>query len=202
MATMYHSLFSSKFRVIYSQLVRYSRIYRRFKRPHEYEFLTNKPEMYPDAPKLQTGRLKYYPRDPNYQDPPIDPPKLFMVQRVKPMKGQPWWNKQVLARLGLDSEDKNHIVILKNHQAICEDLWKVKHVVKITPITFPNGEPTEDDIDRTLLTPDGQMIVSDAVRPDPKRVQAQEEFLNHPLRLDGKTLSEQSRHKWVTGWFL
>lgn len=99
-------------------------------------------------------------------------------------------------------QDDNHIVILKNTEYICEDLWKVKHLVKITPVTFPNGEPTEEDIERTFLTPEGQMIVGDNVRPDPQRVQAQEKFKEDPLRLDGNTLKENSRHKWNTGWFI
>lgn len=78
----------------------------------------------------------------------------------------------------------------------------MKHLVKITPVTFPNGEPTEEDIERTLLTPDGEMIVSDAVRPDPHRVEAQEKFQKDPLRLDGNTLRDNSRAKWNTGWFI
>ncbi|KAE8744762.1 hypothetical protein FOCC_FOCC008578 [Frankliniella occidentalis] len=201
MATVCRALLSQRLNLIFTQSVR-NRSYRKHKRPHEYEFLTNQPEMYPDAYKLQTGKLKYYPRDPNYKDPPIVPSKLFMVERVKPMKGQPWWDKEVLTRLGLDSDEKYHVVILKNHQNICEDLWKVKHLVKITPISFPNGEPTEEDIERTLLTGDGQMIVSDAVKPDPKRVKGQEDFLKDPLRLDGRTLGDNSRQKWVQGWIL
>ena len=93
-----------------------------------------------------------------------------------------------------------HVVIHKNTECICENLWKIKHLVKVTPITFPNGEPTEEDLDRTILTANGDMIVSDRVRADPQRVEAQEKFQQDPLRLDGNTLREQSRGKWVSGW--
>lgn len=91
-------------------------------------------------------------------------------------------------------------MIVKNTEQICEDLWKIKHLVKVTPVTFPNGEPTEGDLDKTIITSNGEMIVSDAVQPDPRRVEAQEHFQKDPLRLDGNTLREQSRAKWVSGW--
>ncbi|XP_034246537.1 39S ribosomal protein L30, mitochondrial [Thrips palmi] len=195
------SVFSKLPKVSY-QPVRGKKIKNPNQRKHEYEFLTNK-NPYPDAPSVATGALRYYPRDPDtYQDPPYEPTKLLMVQRVKPMKGQPHWDRKVLTRLGLDAIDDDHIVILKNTEYICEDLWKVKHLVKVTPITFPNGEPTEEDIERTVLTPQGEMIVGDAVRPDPQRVEAQEKFLKDPLRLDGKTKRERFRDRWNSGWFM
>lgn len=73
-------------------------------------------------------------------------------------------------------------------------------MVEITPLTFPNGEPTEDDIERTLIMDDGRVIVSNSVKPDPQRVEAQENFKNDPLRLDGNTLRERSRLKWIQPW--
>ncbi|KAJ1530376.1 hypothetical protein ONE63_005285 [Megalurothrips usitatus] len=81
------------------------------KRPHVYEFLNGK-ELYPEAPRVQTGKLKYYPRDPDYQDPPYEPTKLLMVERVKPMKGQPHWDRKVLTRLGLDSMMRPWVALL------------------------------------------------------------------------------------------
>lgn len=41
-------------------------------------------------------------RDPNTKDTPIDEPvKLFKVQRIKPMKGNPFWEKKILGLLGI-----------------------------------------------------------------------------------------------------
>lgn len=41
-------------------------------------------------------------RDPNQPDKPIENPvKLFKVQRIKPMKGNPFWEKNILQLLGV-----------------------------------------------------------------------------------------------------
>lgn len=80
-------------------------------------------------------------------------PKLFLVERVMPYYGAPHWEKNILQLLKLapSKEDrKAHIsrpvgsrTIVKNTPFICKMLWQVKHLVKVTPITFPDGEPTE-----------------------------------------------------------
>lgn len=35
-------------------------------------------------------------------DPPIVPTKVLMVHRVKPFKGNPWWEKDILENLGFE----------------------------------------------------------------------------------------------------
>uniref|UniRef100_A0A224Z2S6 Large subunit ribosomal protein L30 n=1 Tax=Rhipicephalus zambeziensis TaxID=60191 RepID=A0A224Z2S6_9ACAR len=80
-------------------------------------------------------------------------PKLFLVERVMPYTGTPYWERNILKLLKLvpSKEDrKAHIArplgsrtIVKNTPFMCKMLWQVKHLVKVTPITFPDGEPTE-----------------------------------------------------------
>lgn len=41
-------------------------------------------------------------REPNHEDPPIEPTKLFRVQRIKPIKGTPYWEQRILRDLGID----------------------------------------------------------------------------------------------------
>jgi large subunit ribosomal protein L30 len=43
-------------------------------------------------------------RFPDEKDPPYEPTKLLMVQRVKPVKGNPYWDKKMLRHLGLDGK--------------------------------------------------------------------------------------------------
>jgi large subunit ribosomal protein L30 len=46
----------------------------------------------------------YYPRFPGQQDPPYQPTKLLMVKRVKPVKGNPYWDKKLLRHFRLDGK--------------------------------------------------------------------------------------------------
>lgn len=41
-------------------------------------------------------------RQPNHVDEPeIEPSKLFRVERIKPIKGNPFWEKRILKQLGV-----------------------------------------------------------------------------------------------------
>ncbi|KAL1432796.1 hypothetical protein MTO96_012998 [Rhipicephalus appendiculatus] len=80
-------------------------------------------------------------------------PKLFLVERVMPYTGTPYWERNILKLLKLvpSKEDRKARIsrplgsrtVVKNTPFMCKMLWQVKHLVKVTPITFPDGEPTE-----------------------------------------------------------
>lgn len=40
-------------------------------------------------------------RTPDHVDEPVEPTKLLRVQRIKPVKGNPYWEKQILHQYGL-----------------------------------------------------------------------------------------------------
>lgn len=83
-------------------------------------------------------------------------------------------------------------------------LWKIKHLIKITPIEFPYGEPTADDINYTVLKENGQCIVTKSLEPISKQVEALEEFHNSDKKMDSDTIKRDSRYKWnnaFTGGF-
>lgn len=64
--------------------------------------------------KKHKNRLSYYKkfivllRHPDHEDPPIQPTKLLLVERVKRLKGNPYWQKTTLKNLKLDSEVTYH----------------------------------------------------------------------------------------------
>ncbi|VVD02567.1 39S ribosomal protein L30, mitochondrial [Leptidea sinapis] len=143
------------------------------------------------------GGILYYPRYPDYKEPECTPSKLFRVQLIKSTRHQPWWEKKILGELKIYSV--NQMAIVKNIPEINAKLWKVKHLIKITPITFPYGEPTENDIKHTVLKENGECIVIKELKPDVKRVEALESFEKDPKRMDSTTIVRDSRLKWVTG---
>ncbi|XP_045466301.1 39S ribosomal protein L30, mitochondrial [Harmonia axyridis] len=144
---------------------------------------------------IQYPGFKYYPNDPNFQDPPCEPAKLFRVQRIKPLKGTPYFEKSILRDFKLDGKQSD-VVVLKNMPETNMKLWKIKHLVQIKPITFPNGFP--EDINGTYLKENGELVVKHSISEE-KQVLS-ETLRKDVKRLDGDTLRRNSRQKWLTGW--
>ncbi|KAL4709807.1 hypothetical protein ACJJTC_001261 [Scirpophaga incertulas] len=148
------------------------------------------------------GGIIYYPRNPDYQDPDYTPSKLFRVERIKPMKHNPYWQKKILQDLKI--HDKDRVTVVKNIPENNMRLWKVKHLIKVTPITFPYGEPTTNDINYTMLKENGQCLVKKSLETPPKEIEALDNFHSNSKKMDSTTIKKDSRHKWnnaFTGGF-
>lgn len=79
-------------------------------------------------------------------------------------------------------------------------LWKIKHLIHISPITFPYGEPKADDVNYTFLKENGECIVTKRLEVPEERIKASEEFENDQKRLDKETIKRDLRLKWLSGW--
>ncbi|EDW26865.1 GL14759 [Drosophila persimilis] len=157
----------------------------------------NKKYLYKDGKKYEG--IIYYPRTSDHQDPPIEPAKLFRVQRIKPMKGNPFWEKRILKDLGLDGKQSDYTVV-KNIPENNARLWKIKHLIKVTPVTFPYGEPTAQDVKYTILKDNGECLVTKDIGQVEVRTEAREAFDQQPKRLDTDLLRKDSRLKWLNPW--
>ncbi|CAD0195662.1 unnamed protein product [Chrysodeixis includens] len=142
------------------------------------------------------GGITYYPRYPDHKDPEITPSKLFRVQRIKSGKGFPYWQKDILRELRILDSDSS-VTIVKNIPEVNSKLWKVKHLIKVTPITFPYGEPTKDDINYTVMKENGQCLVIKKLEPKPEQVKALEQVETDKKQMDPETLARDCRLKWV-----
>ncbi|KOX71465.1 39S ribosomal protein L30, mitochondrial [Melipona quadrifasciata] len=125
----------------------------------------------------------------DHVDPPIVPSKVLMVIRVKPWKGNPYWEKNILSHLGFE-ERKNEPVFLKNIPEICAMLWRVKHLVKIIPLTV-------DDFTTYYIHENG--TIHDTGKLDPARYQATMEAKNNTKKMNHYTIREQLRLRWLKG---
>ncbi|XP_053951586.1 39S ribosomal protein L30, mitochondrial [Anastrepha ludens] len=157
----------------------------------------NKKYLYKDGKKY--AKVIYYPMTPDHEDPPVEPAKLFRVQRIKPVKGNPFWEKRILKDLGLDGKQSNFTVV-KNIPDVNAMLWKIKHLIKVTPVTFPYGEPTANDLKHTILKENGECIVTKEIGPVVQRLEAAEAFETDPNRLDTDLLKRDARMKWLNPW--
>lgn len=136
---------------------------------------------------------------PDHVDPPIEPSKLFVVQRIKPIKGTPYWERDLLRQLKLDGR-MGDMIVVKNIPENNARLWKIKHLLKVTPITYPHGEPSLNDVNHTFLKENGECIVTKEIKVDEKRLDDANKFLEDPARMDGDTLRKNSRLKWLNPW--
>ncbi|CAI9738129.1 Hypothetical predicted protein [Octopus vulgaris] len=100
---------------------------------------------------------------------PEEPSMLHMVSRVKTLKGRPQREKATMFALNLTGR-QNEKVVLKNTPSINQMLNKVKHLIKITPITFPNGYPEEKDFEHCLLKDNGEFVIRKEIQPIEKNV--------------------------------
>jgi len=123
-------------------------------------------KMYKDG--ITYPGFNYYPRFPDQKDPPITPTKLFMVRRIRPTMGVPWWEKDVIKILGL--KDAKEVAIIKNTPTNNARMWKVKHLIEVTPITMPYGLP--DKAENGYLKENGEFVAINEI----KSTQAAEEF--------------------------
>lgn len=147
------------------------------------------------------NNITYYPRNPDDPIPKVaEPAKLFRVERIKPVKGNPYWEKRILRDLGLYGDSSPRIAIVKNIPENNQRLWKIKHLVLVTPITFPYGEPTEEDIRYTFLKENGECLVTKKIAVPAQRLEATKKFENDPKRLDKETLKKHLRQKWLDAW--
>lgn len=93
-----------------------------------------------------------------------------------------------------------YVSVIKNTPENNALLWKVKHLVSVEPITFPYGEPTEEDITHTKLKENGECIVHKKIGIDEKRLEITDKFLNDPTRLDRRTLEREALLKWIRNY--
>lgn len=79
-------------------------------------------------------------------------------------------------------------------------LWKVKHLIKITPIQTPDGLPEKGDFWGTHLDENGVFRVSKRLQPDTKRLEATEVYEKLAKRVDAASVEKSCRDKWLNPW--
>lgn len=82
--------------------------------------------------------------------------------------------------------------VFLNTPAWNERLWRVKHLIELRPLTFPNGEPTADDVGHTRVYSDGRCVVDKRLAVDPSALQ----LADPRKQMTSKYLSQQSMRLW------
>ncbi|XP_046738409.1 39S ribosomal protein L30, mitochondrial [Diprion similis] len=151
---------------------------------------------YKDDPGVKYGLITYFPKSPNHVDPPIVPTKLFMVKRIKPLRGTPWWEKEIMYQLNL-LEKKSDVTIVKNTPEMNAFLWQVKHLIKVTPIKCPDGIPKTASLKGSYLHENGTFMVNPKVEIEQKRIDAIDEYRKDWKKLEGEAIRKEMRLRWL-----
>lgn len=125
------------------------------------------------------------------------PSKLFMVWRIATLAGRPKWEKETMIKLGL-VDHKIKYAIVKNTASNNEILWSVKHLIRVKPITFPDGFPSEDDLYKTYLKQNGELTVEARLHVDCQELERDAELKKKTL--DHRYLQEDLRLMWWKGY--
>lgn len=83
------------------------------------------------------------------------PHELHLIKKVGKLVGEPWWVKDAMKKLGFKaymSKEWDVVYNIRpNTTEVNKLLWYCKHVVKVIPIKFKNGYPSENDMGNTRL---------------------------------------------------
>jgi len=89
-------------------------------------------------------------------------------------------------------------VFLPNLPSVCALLYRIKHVVEITPVTFPKGMPDDfhPDTHGFRLTPTGEFIVEGPPAESLSSVAARADW----MKLTEKDIKKEARRHWDSPW--
>lgn len=75
-----------------------------------------------------------------------EPPKLWLVWFYRDLAGEPRWTQNRVRRLLGGDPKPGEMLVFKNSADVNKQLWHMKHLIELRPMRFPNGEPTEADV--------------------------------------------------------
>uniref|UniRef100_A0A0K0DMU7 non-specific serine/threonine protein kinase n=1 Tax=Angiostrongylus cantonensis TaxID=6313 RepID=A0A0K0DMU7_ANGCA len=90
----------------------------------------------------------------------VSVPKLWMAWLYRDLSGEPYWTKKRVMNLFGTDFVVGRMEVFPNTSAFNEELWHIKHLIELKPITFPDGEPTSDDMFSMELHPDGRCRIA------------------------------------------
>jgi len=102
----------------------------------------------------------------------------------------------VLRRLGLHQKETGVRIVLPNTPHFNQLLWEIKHLIRLKPVSFPDGIPTEKDIGAVKVNSGtGVMNINECHRVSNERL---ENAKSHDIYY-GRYLREYL--KWASGMF-
>ena len=155
-------------------------------------------EDYDDAKDLDMVYFPHKGQEPWPQDYQASP--VLLVKRVKSLKGEPWWHKQDCERIGLGLYAVQDLtrVALPNLSFYNALLYRIKHLIEVVPVQFPDGVPSPEEFDAKCakVTDDGQFLYGEKIG-DKTAVFLQDECESDRLKMTEETHRKESNKSWL-----
>jgi len=127
-----------------------------------------------------------------------EPPLVLLAEQVASAKGEPYWHKEALEKLGLGIGSWfGKRVAVPNMTHYTSLLYQVKHLVRVTPVSFPNGVPSEAEFDArmTRVTDKGEFIHHPKIKETSDQVEAGEAN-SEKMLIQEKTFRRKAQLDW------
>ncbi|KAM3723519.1 39S ribosomal protein L30 [Dirofilaria immitis] len=89
------------------------------------------------------------------------PPKLWLVWIYRNYWKDPLYIRKKIEKLFGKDVEPGKMFIFKNTVSQNAELWPLKHIIEIRALSFPNGEPTIDDVNALEVFSDGRCIIDE-----------------------------------------
>jgi len=148
--------------------------------------------------------MTYFPHKGETWPEDYEPSPVLIVTRVKDIKGQPWWHKMDLERIGLGiyAKTNNTRVALPNLSFYNALLYRVKHLVEIIPVEFPNGIPDQEnfDVKRAKVTEDGNFLYHEKIAESNNVLSGEGPIPADKLKVTVRTIESEAFKSWQKPW--
>ena len=128
------------------------------------------------------------------------PSPVLLVQKVKPLKGEPWWHKMDCERIGLGVwAPIKKVVALPNLSFYNALLYRIKHLIKITPVDFVDDLPPPEEFDPKCakITHDGKFLYHSKIGVHSDVLMAE---TSDELKVSVDTHKAESMQNWKYPW--
>lgn len=148
--------------------------------------------------------MVYFPhknQEPWPQD--YEPSPVLVVKRIKTLSGEPWWHKMDCERIGLGFRTSLHkLVALPNLSYYNALLYRIKHLIEIKPIEFPDGipSPEEFDVRCAKVTHDGKFLYHKKIRESTNALLGEGSSEANRLNMSTETYCEEAAKSWNKPW--
>ena len=132
-----------------------------------------------------------------------EPSPVLLVKRVKQLGGQPWWHKMDCERIGLGPfTNINTVIALPNLSYYNALLYRIKHLIEITAVQFPDGVPDPKDFDakNAKVTHDGKFLYHSKIGEEAKVLLNEGPVPADQMKMTRKTWRHEAKLSWSKPW--
>lgn len=160
---------------------------------------TFRPNRNEDIDDDQEEDMVYWPHKGQEWPEVKEPPLVLLVEKWASESGEPWWIKEALEQLGLATGAwKGKRVAVPNMTHYTSLVYKVKHLVRVIPVTFPHGDvPEEADFDPQMarITDNGEFLYHPLIKANSEEIEVGLES-SEPLLIQRNTYNKKASWDW------